>query len=513
MSRFDWRRYRILMCLSGVSFMIVLDSNIVSMALPSIGRDLHAAFHQIEWVISSYVLTFATCLLPSGSLADRYGRRMLLLIGLSLFTAASLACGLASSAEILNLSRAAQGVGAALQLSAALASLGHEFQGSERAKAFGFWGTILGVAVMAGPILGGVIVAALGWRWTFFVNLPVAMVLMILTLRHIKESSDPDSQALDIAGMVVFGTALFFLVWALIDGNVDGWTSGSILAKLAAAFIGFALFAVIERGQIRPMLDLELFRSSAFVGASVAMFGYAASAQVMVTYLPLYLQSVFEFRPADAGMAMMPYAMPLLVFPKVGARLATRLSSRYLLTIGLSLVAVGNLVTGVMATLHTPFVMVAFGMALTGSGAGLLNGETVKTIMNAVSSERSGMASGIGSSLRFVGIVLGFTILGAILHKGASQRFAEMTASLPQRIASQIDAPSILSRILAGDAEILISTVDPMLQAQFRETCRLSFEAGFASLLFAATLIACIGAVVTFRLIGTKGAAPRRERQ
>jgi EmrB/QacA subfamily drug resistance transporter len=513
MSRIDWRRYRILICLSGVSFMIMLDSNIVSMALPSIGRDLNAAFHQIEWVISSYVLTFATCLLPSGSLADRYGRRMLLLIGLSLFTVASLACGLATSAEILNLARALQGVGAALQLSAALASLGHEFQGSERAKAFGLWGTILGVAVMAGPIVGGVIVAGLGWRWTFFVNLPVAAALMVLVLRDVKESSDPDSQDLDLPGMVLFGAALFFLVWALIEGNVDGWTSYAVLGKLAAAFTGFALFATVERAQNRPMLDLNLFRSSAFVGASVAMFAYAASAQVMVTYLPLYLQSVFEFRPADAGMAMMPYAAPLLIFPKIGASLATRLSSRYLLTIGLSLVAVGNFATAVMATLHMPFAMVAFGMSLIGSGAGLLNGETVKTIMSVVPSERGGMASGIGGSLRFVGIVLGFTLLGAILNNGAFQRFTELRPSLPAQVASQIEAPELVSRILAGDVDNLLSNIAPMFREQFKSICRLSFEAGFAWLLFAAALIAAIGAIMTCRLVVTEEIAQGRERQ
>src|SRR5580693_8374177 len=182
------RRALVLLCASGVSFMIMLDSNVVAVSLPSIARDLNATFADIEWVVSAYVLTFAALLMPSGALADRFERRRMLVIGLAIFTVASLLCGLAPTALILNSARALQGVGAAIELSAALAVLGHEFRGAERAKAFGFWGTLLGVAVAVGPLVGGVITSGFGWRWAFLVNVPVGAALMWLAIEAVRES-------------------------------------------------------------------------------------------------------------------------------------------------------------------------------------------------------------------------------------------------------------------------------------------------------------------------------------
>jgi len=213
------RRARVLLCASGMCFMIMLDSNIVAVSLPTIARDLGAAFADIEWVVSAYILTFAALLMPSGALTDRFGRRRIGLVGLALFTLSSLLCGLAPGALILNLSRALQGVGAALQLSAALAILGHEFRGPDRARAFGFWGTVIGVAVALGPLVGGVITSGLGWRWAFLVNVPIGGALIALAISAVEESRDPDAVRLDIAGMMLFGGALFALVWALASAT------------------------------------------------------------------------------------------------------------------------------------------------------------------------------------------------------------------------------------------------------------------------------------------------------
>jgi MFS family permease len=191
------RRARVLLCASGVSFMIMLDSNIVAVSLPSIARDLNATFADIEWVVSAYVLTFAALLMPSGALADRYGRRRMLTVGLAIFTVASLLCGLAPSALFLNAARALQGVGAAIELSAALAVLGHAFQGAERAKAFGFWGTVVGIAVAVGPLVGGLITSMFGWRWAFLVNIPIGAALIFSeTLGIMRDRQSPGFQSL-----------------------------------------------------------------------------------------------------------------------------------------------------------------------------------------------------------------------------------------------------------------------------------------------------------------------------
>ncbi len=217
------RRFRVLLCASGMCFMIMLDSNIVAVSLPSIARDLGATISDIEWAVSAYVLTFAALLMPSGTLADRLGRRRIALVGLSVFTLSSLLCGLAPGALILNIARAVQGIGAALQLSTALAILSYEFRGPDRARAFGFWGTVIGVAVALGPLVGGIITSSFGWRWAFLVNVPIGAMLVALAVSVVEESRDPDAVRLDLVGMVLFGGGLFCLVWALIDGNKAGW--------------------------------------------------------------------------------------------------------------------------------------------------------------------------------------------------------------------------------------------------------------------------------------------------
>ncbi|MGC2788301.1 MAG: MFS transporter, partial [Roseiarcus sp.] len=425
------RRARVLLCASGVSFMIMLDSNIVAVSLPSIARDLNATFADIEWVVSAYVLTFAALLMPSGALADRFGRRRMLIVGLAIFTLASLMCGLAPSALVLNAARALQGMGAAIELSAALAVLGHAFRGAERAKAFGFWGTVVGVAVAVGPLVGGLITSGFGWRWAFLVNLPFGAALIWLAIDAVQESRDPDAQRLDIAGMLSFGGGLFCLIWALIGANRIGWSAEATRAKLLASVILFALFVAAELIQKRPMVDFALFRKRTFLGVSFAMLGFASAAQVMMTYLPLYLQNAFGLSPAAAGLGMLPFALPLFVCPRVAVALASRISGRDLLTVGLTIVAAGNVATALMVGSHLPYGFVALGMLATGCGAGLLNGETAKVSMSVIPPERGGMASGIGGTLRFVGLVIGITGLGAVLASETEQRFRHSASALP----------------------------------------------------------------------------------
>jgi EmrB/QacA subfamily drug resistance transporter len=502
------RRSRVLLCVSGVSFMIMLDSNIVSVALPAIARDLNATFASVEWVVSAYVLTFAVGLMPAGTLADHYGRRRLLMVGLLIFTVASLACGLATTPWLLNLARALQGIGAATQLSAALAVLAHEFRGLERVRAFGVWGAVLGIAVAAGPIIGGLATSYLSWRWAFLVNIPTGIGLFLIAARDIEESRDFDAAGLDIAGMASFGSGLFCVVWGLTDANSDGWLSGFTITRLCSGLILLCLFVFVERRQSRPMVDLTLFNNASFLGGCAAMLGYAASAQVMVTYLPLYLQNSFSFEPAVTGLAMLAYALPLLIFPSIGAKLAVRTSGRTLLTSGLVLVAAGNLVTAIMAGAHMPYPLVALGMLLVGIGAGLLNGETVKVLMSAINPERGGMASGMSASLRFVGIVIGFAALGAILSEGAQRRYDQLTKTLIDAPNFGSDEKLLVSRLLAGDTETLLSGLDFVRREQFSEIFRASFESGFSMLLFSAALIAGSAALVTYKLVSARSTAP-----
>jgi hypothetical protein len=224
-----------------------------------------------------------------------------MLIGLVIFAVASATCGLATDSLMLNLSRAAQGVGGAFLVTASLAILSNAFTGAERNQAFAFWGASLGIALAVGPIIGGAITNFVGWRWAFLVNVPASAVLILATLKFIGESRDPNAKRLDISGTVTFSAGLALLIWALIDVNEAGWASSSIVIRLAAAFVFLAAFVIVELRQDRPMVEFGLFRRRTFLGAVLAMIGYGASAQVMIFFLPLYLENAYGFEATAGG--------------------------------------------------------------------------------------------------------------------------------------------------------------------------------------------------------------------
>ncbi|MGE8357593.1 MAG: MFS transporter, partial [Microvirgula sp.] len=284
----------VLMTASAVCSLIVLDTNIVAVSLPAIARSLNAGFADLEWVVSAYMLAFAACLLPAGSIADRWGRRRTMLVGLVGFILASLACGAAETTTAMNIARAIKGVGSALLLTSALAVIGHTFhEERERMRAWSFWGGCMGLAMTIAPVFGGIVTAWLGWRWIFYLNLPIGLLLLTLVWRCIEESRDPQAARLDPLGSLCFSAGLFGVIWALIGGSEAGWTSTATLGRAGAGVLLLMLFIVVEMRQQRPMVDLALFRSPRFIGAVLAMFGYATSAQVMMTFLPLYMQNAF----------------------------------------------------------------------------------------------------------------------------------------------------------------------------------------------------------------------------
>jgi predicted MFS family arabinose efflux permease len=320
----------------------------------------------------------------------------------------------------------------------------------------------------------------------------------------VHESRDPDARRLDVPGMLLFGVGLFCLVWALISTNTDGWTSRPTQFKFAAGFILFVLFTIAERLQKRPMVDFGLFRKRTFLGSAIAMFGFASAAQVMMTYLPLYLQNNFGQSPAAAGLAMLPFALPLFFCPRIGAALAQRISGRALLTIGLLIVALGNFTTALAAAATMPYSVIAIGIFVTGCGAGLLNGETTKVSMSVIPPERSGMASGIGATLRFAGLVTGITALGAILASRTEQRFL---MSVPGNVLEG-NAHFLVSRIVAGDIPGVLTQIAEPSRAAMLLAARGSFASGFTIVLFAAAFVAVLAAGLTWVFVSAIDTAP-----
>jgi EmrB/QacA subfamily drug resistance transporter len=489
---------RILVAASLVTSLSMLDSNIVAVSLPSIARTLHASFADIEWVISAYLLSFAPLLLGAGSYADRHGRKRATLIGLAVFAVASGLCGLAQSTLLLNLARALQGVGASLIVTAGLAIINHAFAAHERAKAYAFWGSCLGIALTSGPIVGGVVTDLLGWRWAFLINLPICIALFIAVAAFVEESRDHEAKRLDYAGILTFSAGLFLLTWALIDGNALGWAAQPIIKRFAGAALFLVAFLVVELIQKRTMIDFNLFAQSTFLGSVFAMLGYAGGAQVMIFYLPLFLQNAFDLSPAMAGLAMLPFALPMFLTPLLAAGLARRYSGRTLLTVGLMTTVIGNLLLWALARFSLPYTVFLLGMLVAGAAAGLLNSETAKVMQGAVPAQRAGMAGGLTGTSRFVGLLVGVAALGAVLAHVASRSF------IAGGVAAGLDvekAVELSKRVTSGDIRSIVGSVPEALQTSVRQIGNAAFADGFAAALLLAAAIAAVMALLTLLLV------------
>ena len=474
----------VLLLASAGCALTVLDTNVVGVVLPTIARDLSASFADIEWVVSAYVLCFASLLLPAGTLADRIGRRRLYLIGLVLFALASVACGLAAQAGALYLARAGQGAAAAFMLAPALSLIGHAHQDpARRARAWAIWGAIMGLTMVLAPLIGGAIATWLGWRWAFHINLPLCLLLAALSGCYVPESRDPVRRRIDVAGVVLFAGSMLSWTWALIRGPVEGWTSTAVLPWLASGVVLGAAFIGVERRRVQPMLDLRLFRIPALVGAVIAMFAYAAAVQVMASLLPLLLQNVRGDSVLQAGLHMLPFALAMLLLPFLGRRLGEHWHSGKILALGLGVAVLGNLGIALSLWQHSgPGLLLA--MAVLGSGGGLLNGETQKAIMSVIPPDRAGMASGISTTARFSGILIGFATLGAVLssHVRAAADAALTAAGSPV-------SPALLERVVVGELSTASDALGVLARAAYAQ------GAGYAFI--AAALMALLAMLAT----------------
>jgi EmrB/QacA subfamily drug resistance transporter len=495
----------ILVAASLVTSLSMFDSNIVAVSLPSIARTLHASFADIEWVISAYLLPFAALLLAAGSFADRHGRKRATLIGLVIFGGASGLSGLAQSALMLNLARALQGIGASLLVPAGLAVINHAFAAHERASAYAFWGACLGVALTSGPIVGGVMTDLFGWRWAFLINLPICTALFIAIAAFVDESRDQEAKRLDYAGILTFSAGLFLLTWALIDGNSLGWPSRPILERFAGAAVLLVAFLFVELVQKRPMVDFTLFAQPTFLGSVIAMLGYAAGAQVMIFYLPLFLQHAFDLSPLMAGLAMLPFALPMFLTPLLAAGLARRYSGRTLLTAGLMTAGIGDLLLWALAHLSLSYPAFLLGMLVAGAAAGLLNSETAKAMQGAVPAQRAGMAGGLTATSRFVGLLIGVAALGAVLAHVTSHSF------IASGVAAGLDAGKAaeLSRhVTSGDVGGIVGRVPEAMRTAIGQIGNAAFADGFAAAALLAAAVAAAMALITVLLVRRAETSP-----
>src|SRR3954452_5579012 len=325
------------------TFMLLVDITIINVALPDIQQQIGASFSDLQWVIDAYALTLASLLLTTGSLADLYGRRKLYMLGLGVFTLASLLCGVSTSPLMLILSRALQGVGGAIMFSVSLALLASAFSGRERGIAFGVWGTVTGLAVAIGPLLGGALTSGFTWRWIFFVNLPLGFVAIVLTRAKVEESVQRGARRPDWAGFAVFTAALSLLVFGLIESSENGWSSSEVVGCLVAAGVLLVAFVIVEARGRHPMFDLSLFRLPTFVGGSVAAFALSSSLFALQLYIVLYLQDVLGYSAFGTGLRLLVLSGGILLTSTAAGRMTNRVPIRFLIGPLLLLVGIGLL--------------------------------------------------------------------------------------------------------------------------------------------------------------------------
>jgi EmrB/QacA subfamily drug resistance transporter len=398
------------------TFMLLLDITIVNVALPQIQRDFHATLADLQWVIDAYTLALAALQLTWGSLADLRGRRLVFVTGLVVFTIASFLCGLASSPTMLNVARALQGVGGSAMFATSLALLANAFRGADRGVAFGAWGATIGGSVAIGPLIGGAITDTLGWQWIFFVNVPIGVAAIVFALSKVEESRNPQARRVDWPGFVLFSSALFLLVLALIRGNEQGWSSARTIGELAASVLLMVAFLVVESRRREPMLELGLFRDRAFAGVSIVAFALSAGMFSMFLYLTLYLQNGLRFSPLETGVRFLPLTVLAFVVAPVAGRLAHRVAPGALFGAGLGLVGLGlMLMHGI--SVRDDWTTLLPGMIVSGIGLGLTNPTIAQVAVAVVPPERSGMAAGINNTFRQVGIATGIAALGAIFQR------------------------------------------------------------------------------------------------
>ena len=495
------RKWWTLFAVSVAIFMLLLDITVVNVALPSIQQSLHSSFSDLQWVVNAYALTLAAFLLTAGAMADLFGRRLVFTLGLIVFTLSSAACGLSSSPLGLNLARAVQGTGGAMMFATSLALIAQAFHGKERGIAFGVFGGVIGGAVAIGPVVGGIITTGIGWEWVFFVNVPIGVLAVILTLTKVAESRDPGARGVDWMGLLTFSGSLFLLVFALVQGNQRGWGSTEILAYLISSAVLIVLFVLVEHRQERPMLDLTLFRRPAFAGASIVAFAISSSMFAMFLYETLYLQDVLGYGPLQAGLRFLPITLLSFFVAPVAGRLSVAVPVRMLLGAGMLLVS-GGLLAMTAVDANSGWTTLIPGFLLAGFGVGLVNPPLASTAVGVVDVARSGMASGINNTFRQVGIATGIAGLGAVFqHEVTRNTSAALADSAPGRAVLGAAHGKLSSALVSGDVERLAHSLPAAAGAALGHSSRVGFTAAFTSILLIAVAVAFAGAVAAFALV------------
>lgn len=398
---------------SCASFMVLLDAMVVTTALNTIRLDLGATIEQLEWTINAYTLSFAVLLVPASALGDRYGRRRLFVIGLSVFTLASAACALSPGIGALIAARTVQGVGSAMVLPHAMALLAAAYPPERRARALGFFSSVSGLATLGGPLVGGAIAQGGSWQWIFWLNIPIGAVLIPLARTRIPESTAPAGR-LDVGGLALVTIGALGLVWGLIKGNALGWTSPQVLGSLAVGAIGLAVFVAWELRVDRPMLPMRLFARRGFAAGNASGFLLYTPIFGVIFLMAQFFQVSEHTGPLGAGLRTLPWTGMLFLVAPVAGALVNRVGERPLVIAGLTGQAIGFGALALLVTADRPYSQLILPLIVAGCGASLAMPSVQNATLGSVPRESIGTASGTFNTLRQLGGVLGVAVLAAV---------------------------------------------------------------------------------------------------
>jgi EmrB/QacA subfamily drug resistance transporter len=509
------RRWWTLGAMCFALFMMMLDNTVVNVALPSIQRDLHASLSALEWTINAYTLTLAVLLVTGGRLGDIFGRRRLFLIGVLVFGASSAIIGLSPNGTVLVAFRAVQGIGAALMMPATLSIITQTFPPEQRGMAIGTWAGVSAMALAIGPVFGGFLTESVSWRAIFFINPPIALIAIAVTLFATRESRDETvGRTVDYPGIATLTVSLTALVLALVEGNSWGWGSAGIVGLLIVAVAGLIAFVSIELHARAPMVDFSFFRARSFLGSNLVAFFVTFAMFSQFFFLTLYMQNVMHYSPLQSGLRFLPSTILVIIAGPIAGRLADRIGPRSLITVGL-LVVSGALFIQSGITVHTGYGLLLPGFVLMGVGIGLVMSPMSTAAMNAVDRTKAGVASGTLSMSRMVGGTFGVAVMGALVtaigRSDLNSSLPNLPAATRATIANSLGAGGSVTgahvshQIVAATNNAFVSALGTGLTVS---AVAAATAAVLAALLIQRRLAAPVAAVAEPQVSGDAAAAP-----
>jgi EmrB/QacA subfamily drug resistance transporter len=489
------RKWLPLVAICTGTFMLLVDVTIVNVALPDMAADLATTYDQLQWVVDIYALALAALVLGAGSLADLYGRRRIFLGGLVVFALSSFACGIAPSAGFLIAARGIQGIGGAAMFATTIALINSTYEGRARGTAFGVWGAVVGAAAAIGPILGGAL-TELSWRWIFFVNLPICVLAVTLTVLAVREAKQPGAPQPDVPGIALFTLGAGGIVFGLVRAAAKGWSHPAAWGPIVAGLVVLAIWVLVERRRRAPMLDVALFANRSFSGIMLCALLLNAAAFSASIYTSLWLQSILGLSPLQGGLVFIP--LSLLSFAVAGGagRFLQTLPPRFVLAAGLALVGIGSLLLGLVHGGASWAILVP-GLSVLGIGVGMANPTLASAALAAVPRERSGMASGAVNTARQLGFALGVAVLGSIFTTRAAAALTDGHAPDPSGTASAL---------VAGQAGRIIGHVPGQQRGAAAQLLGNAYADGLREVFLVSGAVGIVGGLLVLWLV--RAAAP-----